>query len=214
MPKRKLVRHRERLAYVRHVATLPCQSGNLERPARRPQQRGCNFTMPKRKPMWISHSKVDTSSLQLYHAKAETIPRIEASPPTIAVATLPCQSGNRCVDVNHGVSSVCCNFTMPKRKLFSVPNFVITLSKVATLPCQSGNLASRHRVFLCFSKLQLYHAKAETAGTLSQMHRNHSCCNFTMPKRKRQSAQCGRQPMRALQLYHAKAETAPYQNLH
>ena len=121
------------------------------------------------------------------------------------VATLPCQSGNHTVATAMLLQRSSCNFTMPKRKLYS--------SEIA---CND-------------SRLQLYHAKAETCLRLRLRARcrlvatlpcqsgnsllsgiaetSKVCCNFTMPKRKPAIRRTRRLGTCGLQLYHAKAET-------
>ena len=163
--------------------------------------------MPKRKQCCLFLVGIAPKLLQLYHAKAETRPKISTN------------SGFR----------KRCNFTMPKRKprkytpghnqyhrlqlyhakaetfgsivwmdkvgqlqLYHAKAETRTLTlwhpqywrQVATLPCQSGNMEGHGGVACPPSELQLYHAKAET---------------WTNPARCRL--------VRMLQLYHAKAET-------
>ena len=144
------------------------------------------------------------------------------------VATLPCQSGNQDRVELCGRPPLCCNFTMPKRKLLPACHEVTDIRCCNfTMPKRKLLCALKHRVRM--DMLQLYHAKAETrchrasettlmeVATLPCQSGNRSSysgprtsphgCNFTMPKRKLYFVPSARFPTGWLQLYHAKAET-------
>ena len=138
--------------------------------------------MPKRKLITLPASTSGFRSLQLYHAKAETLFR----------------------ELQSASNRVRCNFTMPKRK--RCPRFPAWLVVFVLQLYHAKAETCLLLLFLVLSWLQLYHAKAETLHVITCLFTVHQVatlpcqsgnrhrhshqtrrtrrCNFTMPKRK------------------------------
>ena len=162
MPKRKL-RFLRMVAGAPFVATLPCQSGNFASTPSLPPSSPV-ATLPCQSGNRDAVGKVLATSLtlQLYHAKAETDVCHLIIFEIKCVATLPCQSGN----LSGAACPASSGFvaTLPCQSGNVVPPPPVGSGAwVATLPCQSGNKTRWSRLS-DDTKLQLYHAKAETGA--------------------------------------------------
>ena len=95
--------------------------------------------MPKRKLETLSQRDAERASLQLYHAKAETVPSSKSV-----------------------YRIICCNFTMPKRKRHYTGQSVQFQAALQLYHAKAETTNQVKNNLVELRTLQLYHAKAET----------------------------------------------------